>query len=104
MVEALVVAKKAAAAKPQDATAARMLGWVLLVQNKVDRALTELLRSLQLDAADYEARFLYGLGLERQERVQEAQIQFDYVLLAHPQHAGATEAKSRCVNPQPLEA
>jgi predicted Zn-dependent protease len=104
VVEALVVAKKAAASKPQDSTAARMLGWVLLVQNKVDRALTELLRSLQLDAGDYEARFLYGLGLERQERLQEAQIQFDYVLLAHPQHPGATEAKGRCANPQPLEA
>jgi Flp pilus assembly protein TadD len=100
VVEALVVAKKAVAARPDDATTIRTYGWVLLVQNKVDRALNELGRALQIAPGDYEARFLYALGLERQERLQEAEIQIDYVLAAHPEHAGAGLAKTRLGNPK----
>ena len=100
VVEALVVAKKAVAARPGDATAIRTLGWVLLVQNKVDRALVELGQALQIEPGDYEARFLYALGLERQERFQEAEIQIDYVILAYPDHPGALEAKARLGQPK----
>ncbi len=100
LVEALVVAKKAAAARPNDATAIRTLGWVLLTQNKVDRALSELGRALQIEPGDYEARFLYALGLERQERFQEAEVQIDYVLAAFPNHVGAGEAKTRLGQPK----
>ena len=100
LVEALVVAKKAAAARPNDATAIRTLGWVLLTQNKVDRALSELGRALQIEPGDYEARFLYALGLERQERFQEAEVQIDYVLTAFPDHNGASEAKTRLGQPK----
>ncbi len=100
VVEALVVAKKAVGARPGDATAIRTLGWVLLVQNKVDRALNELGRALQIEPGDYEARFLYALGLERLERFQEAEIQIDYVIAAHPDHPGALEAKIRLSKPK----
>ena len=99
LVEALVVAKKAVALRPEDATALRTLGWVLLTQNKVDRALAELGKALQLEPGDYEARFLYALGLERLERYQEAEIQIDYVLAAFPDHRGAGEAKERLSQP-----
>ena len=97
LVEALVVAKKAVALRPEDATALRTLGWVLLTQNKVDRALAELGKALQLEPGDYEARFLYALGLERLEH-QEAEIQIDYVLAAFPDHR-AGEAKERLSQP-----
>ena len=100
VVEALVVAKKAVAARPNDATTIRTYGWVLLVQNKLDRALGELSKALQIAPGDYEARYLYALGLERQTRFQEAEIQIDYVLAAHPDHHGANEAKERLSSPK----
>jgi hypothetical protein len=102
LVEALVVMKKSVRYRPDDGVAARMLGWVLLAQNKISRAQAELTRSLQLAPGDHEARFLYALCCERQNEDREARTQIDYVLSADPTHAGALETLAR-LNERPTQ-
>jgi len=96
--EAVPYARKAAAAMPTDGSVADTLGWSLAKSGRLEEALEQLSRSVQLGPGVPDARYHLGWVYERLGRDKEAEIQYrqGFEMIrdntAHPLHAVMSKA------------
>jgi tetratricopeptide (TPR) repeat protein len=80
----------------------RMLGQSELARNRLDSAMHEFKRAIELDSQDLDARFGLAVSYRRAGNLSEAQALFDAIAVRDPQYAGLTLERGQLLEAQGL--
>jgi tetratricopeptide (TPR) repeat protein len=78
----------------------RMLGQSELARNRLDSAMHEFKRAIELDAQDLDARFGLAVAYRRAGHLDEARTLFDAIAVRDPQYAGLTLERGQLLEAQ----
>ncbi|MBN1655831.1 MAG: zinc-ribbon domain-containing protein [Deltaproteobacteria bacterium] len=98
--EASVVLNEAAANVAESAEMRRMLGQSELARNRIDNAIHEFRRAIELDPEDLHARFGLGVALRRNGDLAEAQKMLHHVAQRDPAFSGLPVENGRLFEAQ----
>jgi cellulose synthase operon protein C len=90
----------AASKVAETAEMRRMLGQSELARNRLDSAVHEFKRAIELDAQDLDARFGLAVAYRRSGQLEEARTLFDAIAVRDPQYAGLTLERGQLLEAQ----
>jgi len=93
--QASVVLNEAAAKVAETAEMRRMLGQSELARNRIDNAIHEFKRALEIDPEDFDARFGLGVALRRKGDLEKAYTVFQQVAKRDPAYSGLAVERGR---------
>ncbi len=87
------ILNEAAAYVPESAEMRRMLGQSELARNRLEAAVHEFSRSLELNPHDMQARYGMGIALRKAGQLERARNAFDQIAAQDPDYAGLAEQR-----------